>query len=160
MPAVTFPRFATVIFIGAVLVAAFLVDATIGPPSHFTLTPFAIPILSATARLSFRETAQTTAVVTVVAAVSAYFRTASLLPSTLNLFGLIIIGVLAILLGEQRETAVRRTDDAEGARSQVASILESISVRNLLRASPTLARRSRVSVGQWPISLSTTFLAR
>lgn len=115
----------TYTLVRATLLAALVVDASVSPREHFVSSPFAVPILIATYRLPPRGVFITTALSLVLATFAAFNDLAPLVPAAFHLFGLALVGYLAVLVGQQRRTAAIRARDAEIERARVQTILES-----------------------------------
>ena len=108
------------------LVVAFLIDAAVPPREQFVASPFALPILIAAAAVSPPRIRAVTVIALLFGAVGAYVDRSPLLPGAMNLLGLVLVGVLASLLGEQRRATGQRAREAEDARGKVVTILSSI----------------------------------
>jgi PAS domain S-box-containing protein len=112
--------------IGLTLVLAFLVDQSVAPREHFVSSPFAIPLLIAAFLFSIRGGVVTFVFTIGLAVYAAYLDRAPFVPALFHLAGLTIIGVLAIALGDVWRRSAQRAREAEDARQQVSSILNSI----------------------------------
>jgi len=112
--------------VGLTLALAFVVDQNVSPHDQFVSSPFAIPILLAAFLFSVRGGVVTVILTIGLATYSAYLDRAPPVPTLFHLAGLAIICVLAVMLGEVWRRSAQRAREAENARQQVSSILNSI----------------------------------
>jgi signal transduction histidine kinase len=108
----------TLAAIGATLVAAIVIDASVRPREQFVSSPFAVPILIAADRLPPRGIAITGAITTFFAAVAARLDRSPPIPTAFHLLGLGIVSFLAFLCGRQRRAIARQTRAANVEREE------------------------------------------
>lgn len=113
------------VLVAVALGVAFVVDAAVHPIEHFVSAPFAVPILVATYRLPTRGVFVTTILALFLSTYAAYRDQAPVVPAIFHLFGLAIVGYLAVLLGEQRDATAQRARDAEIERARIQTIVQS-----------------------------------
>lgn len=113
----------TYLLIGLTLVGAVVIDLVLQPLDQFVATPFAIPVLIASARLGTRGALLTSLLSLGAAAFSASLGSSPIAPSAFHLASLVVISTLAILLGQARRTAAQREQESAEQRAHLEAIL-------------------------------------
>ena len=116
----------TILLVAVSLVIATFIDTLVRPSDHFISAPFAIPILIAAYRFPKRAAVLVSVLVILVGGASAVHNDSPPLSLSFHILALVIIGSIAIMLGEERRRSAQRAREASEARREINDILRSI----------------------------------
>lgn len=117
----------TVLSIGGSLVAALLINYFVLPGNNLVSSLYAVPVLAGALRLGPRSVAALDALAIVIYLISAYYKNRPLLVQPFGVLALLIVGVLAVLLSEERQRTQRRALEAEEARQRLQNFVGMVS---------------------------------